>query len=143
MIWKAILFGFILKNIKNKQLILNDSIPTSSIPKRQRSYSDEFDTMNTTEKEIIINCSRSFFNRHSGYDETYNSSKHPSDEDIIFNITRFNRQMELLKTLENKNMSQSNKVKYIQQYNKDEYPNPIMPNIFSGGLYKDWDFDFK
>jgi len=143
MIWKAILFGFILKNIKNKQLVLHDSVPTSSIPKRQRSYSDEFDNMNSTEKEIIINCSRSFFGRRSGYDETYNSSNHPSDQEVIFNITKFNRQMELLKMLENKNVNQNNKVKLIEEHNKNEYPNPIVPNIFRGGLYKDWDFEFK
>jgi hypothetical protein len=49
--------------------------------------------------------------------------------------------MELLKTLENNRTSQYVKLDFIERYNKNENPSPLMPDIFSGGLYKDWDFE--
>jgi hypothetical protein len=52
-------------------------------------------------------------------------------------------QMELLKTLENNRTSQYVKLDFIEQYNRNENPSPLIPDIFSGGLYKDWNFDIN
>ena len=47
--------------------------------------------------------------------------------------------MLLLKTLENKNLSQHIKLELLENYNRHELPSPIKPNIFAGGLLNDWD----
>jgi len=146
MFLKTLLIGFVLRNIKNRNIVLNDSISTNAIPKRQRSYSEEFENSNSS-NVIEMNTRNTFFNKNHGYDERYNASKYGSDDDIIFNITKFNRQMELLKKLENKGVSKPDKVKIIEEYNKNENPSPIVPNINEGGLYKDWEnvweYDYK
>ena len=135
---KTMLIGFIFRNFKNRNIVLNDFISTNAIPKRQRSYSEEVENSNHT-NVIGMTTTNTFFNKNRGYDERYNASKHGSDDDIIFNITKFNRQMELLKKLENKGVSKYDKVKLVEEYNKNENPTSMAPNINEGGLYKDWE----
>ena len=132
MIWKTFLISFILNSGKHKNLILKDSIYTS--PTRSRSYSEDLDDNNNSS---FIKNPNSFFSK-SGYDNRYNGTQ---GNDVILNITRFNMQMELLKTLENKHVSQDVKLDFIEQYNKNKNASHMMPDIFSGGLYKDWEFD--
>jgi hypothetical protein len=144
MIWKTFLISFILNSGKHKNLILWDSTFTASIPekipRRSRSYSDDLENCTDTIKSTINNNNNNFFSK-PGYDNRYNGTE--NDNDIILNITKFNMQMELLKTLENKHVSQHVKIDFIDQYNKNENPSQFMPDIFSGGLYKDWNFDIE
>jgi hypothetical protein len=146
MIWRALFFGFILRKIKNNHIVLNDSISANAVSKRLRSYSEEFDNHNDTSNAFTKNNENTFFKGRPGYDERYNSSNHKSGDDVILNITKFNMQMKLLKTLENKGVSIHNKITLIEHYNKDEKHSPILPNILAGDLYKDWennwDYDY-
>ena len=124
MLWKIFFLSFVLKNNRRRKQILLDSF-TSNLPiKRERRYSDEFN-----------------FNLNDGYDGRYNGTD--NDHELLVNITHFNRKMNLLKTLENKNILQDIKVKLIEEYNINEIPSPILPNIHSGGLFKDWEWDWN
>ena len=140
MIWKTFLISFILNSSKYKNLMLRYSIHTSTekIPIRSRSYSDDLDNCTDSNSSSFIKNNNSFFSK-PGYDNRYNGTD--NDNDVILNITQFNIQMELLKTLENNKTSQHVKLELIEQYNKNKNPSPLMPNIFSGGLCKDWDFE--
>jgi hypothetical protein len=145
MLFKVFLIGFILKNINNRNVILNGAVSTNAVHQRQRSYSEDFENLNST-TNIDLNITHSFFNRKHGYDERYNASKFKPDDEILLNITKFNRQMDLLNKLESKRVSINDKVKLIDDYNRNENENPILPNIKQGGLYKDWetvwDYDY-
>jgi hypothetical protein len=140
MIWKTFLISFILNSGKHKNLMLRDSTYTSpeKIQRRSRSYSDDLDNCTDNNSSSFIKNTNSFFSK-LGYDNRYNETD--NDNDVILNITRFNMQMELLKTLENNRTSQYVKLDFIERYNKNVNPSPLMPDIFSGGLYKDWDFE--
>ena len=142
MIWKTFLISFILNSSKHKNLFLMDSTHTSheKISRRSRSYSDDLDNCTDSNNFSFIRSTNNFFSK-SGHDNRYNGTD--NDNDIILNITKFNRQMELLKTLENNRTSQYVKLDFIERYNKNENPSPLMPDIFSGGLYKDWNFDIN
>ena len=124
MLWRIFFLSFVLKNNKARKDIIINSLTTNLPIKRQRSYSDDFN-----------------FNLNDGYDGRYNGTD--KDDELLLNITHFNRKMKLLKTLENKNISQDIKVNLIEEHNKYENPSPILPNIHSGGLFKDWDWDIK
>jgi hypothetical protein len=122
MLWRIFFLSFVLKNNRRRNRNLLDSF-TSELPiKLGRSYSNEFN-----------------FNINDGYDGRYNGTY--NDDELLVNITHFNRKMNLLKTLENKNISKDSKVKLIEEYNINEIPSPILPNIHSGGLFKDWNWD--
>jgi hypothetical protein len=47
-------------------------------------------------------------------------------------------QMKLLNDLENLDISQNDKLKLIETYNKDAAPSKYGPNKESGGLFRDW-----
>ena len=143
MLWKLLFVSFVLKNTRINRFILMDSPHNTAIPKRQRSDSDDFDILNQPINVIQNRSHYSFFYNRSGYDERYNSSKYPSDQEVILNLTRFYHQMELLKKLESENVSQPNKVKIVEEYNKNENPSPLIPDIYAGELYKDWDWEYK
>ena len=143
MIWKTFLISFVLNSVKRKKnLILRESIHTSTekIPIRSRSYSDDLDNNSDSNSSRFIKTTNIFFSK-AGYDNRYNGSD--NDSNIILNITRFYRQMELLKTLENKNVSRHTKLKLVENYEKHENHTPLLPNIFSGGLYNDWNYDIE
>lgn len=143
MFWKLLFVSFVLKNNRINRMILMDSVSNTAIPKRQRSNSDEFDLLNQPINVIQNRSRQPFFYNRSGYDERYNSSKYPSDQEDILNLTRFYHQMELLKKLESEKVSQPNKVKLVEEYNKNEQPSPMVPDILSGELYKDWEWEYK
>jgi hypothetical protein len=144
MIWKTFLVSFILNSSRHKKLFLLDSTFTSSIPekiqRRSRSYSDDLDSGSNGTNFTFTKTTNTFFSK-PGHDNTYNGSD--NDTDIILNITRFYRQMELLKSLENKNVSRQTKLKLVENYEKQENQTPLLPNIFSGGLYNDWNYDIE
>ena len=142
MIWKLLFIGFVLSNNRTNKILLLNSMPRNELSKRQRSNSEDINTTNETIGEIYNKSHRPFFYERSGYDERYNSSKdNISDHDVILNITKFYQQMELLKTLENKNVPQQRKLEYIEEYNKHNRKHPYLPDIFSGGLKNDWEFN--
>jgi hypothetical protein len=136
MIWKTFLISFMMNSSKYKHLMLLDSVQhISSGTKRLRSYSDDLDNSINNTSSVSFNKDNTFFSK-PGYDNRHNDSDR--DDEFILNITRFNEKMQLLKTLENKNLSQHVKLKLLENYNRDEIPSPIKPNIFAGGLLNDW-----
>ena len=131
MFWKTFFISFVLNNKNNMKFILLDkknshNFVSETIPRRPRSYSDELDS----EKN------KSFFYQKSGYD---NRDLQSDETDIIFNITEFYTKMDLLKKLENKNISESVKIELIKNY-KNDLPSGLTYNNLAGGLYDDWDF---
>jgi hypothetical protein len=104
---------------KNTHLTLQDSIP-----KKQRKSFDE-------EDNILIN------NQKKGYDNRYNFSEKTNE---MFNITKFNTQLKLLKQVENKNINEVIKRDLIDEYNKKYSKTPTY-NVLAGGLYNDWNFE--
>jgi hypothetical protein len=120
-----------MNNKKYTRYILLDAKHNEFNSRRQRSNSDEFDNKDTNENKS------SFFFQKIGYDNRYNYSE---NNDVVINITQFIQQMELLKKLENKNISEPVKMDLIDNYKKDYSPS-IGFNIYEGGLFKDWNFD--
>ena len=128
MIWKTFFVSFMINSSKYRNLILLDSEKTH---RRQRTYSDDLE--NTTQYSRQLG-ELSLIN---GFDNRYNGSENV--DDIILNIKKFNRKMELLKTLENNNLSNHVKVEILKKYNNYETDCSVKPNILAGGLFKDWD----
>jgi hypothetical protein len=135
--WQYFLLGLFLTN-KNHLFKMNyltcDKIPIS--------YSQDISTKQNHTNELtdlLTKKKKSSFFHGPGSDHRYN--KNDSDSDIIFNITKFHRQMSILRTLENKNVPQKIKADLIKQYEKDELPSPMKLNILAGGLTKDWNYD--
>lgn len=56
----------------------------------------------------------------------------------LMKLRKFNRQMELLKKLENGQVSQFDKLKALDDYNYLMETIKYTHNVESGGLYKDW-----
>uniref|UniRef100_A0A6C0JNH3 Uncharacterized protein n=1 Tax=viral metagenome TaxID=1070528 RepID=A0A6C0JNH3_9ZZZZ len=129
MFWKTFLISFMLNSKKHTTLVFLDSKNThltlqDSIPKKQRKSFDE-------EDNILIN------NQKKGYDNRYNFSEKTNE---MFNITKFNTQLKLLKQLENKNINEVIKRDLIDEYNKKYSTTPAY-NVLAGGLYNDWNFE--
>jgi len=129
MFWKTFLISFMLNSKKHTTLVFLDSKNThltlqDSIPKKQRKSFDE-------EDNILIN------NQKKGYDNRYNFSEKTNE---MFNITKFNTQLKLLKQVENKNINEVIKRDLIDEYNKKYSKTPTY-NVLAGGLYNDWNFE--
>jgi len=137
MFWKTFLISFMLNNKKFTSLVFLDSNKlnkglSEKIPRRLRSYSDDFDD------DLEINKNKSFrFFKKKGYDNRFNDSENSDNLDIIFNITNFHTQYKLLKELEKNNTSTHVKLDLINNYNKN-FPKPLTYNVFAGGLFNDW-----
>lgn len=75
----------------------------------------------------------------SGRDERYGNETNRYD--IIFNITQFVYQMNLLRKLESGQVSVIDKIAAIKQYEKDTSDGGYVAQLKSGGLWKDWNID--
>jgi hypothetical protein len=76
-----------------------------------------------------------------GYDGRHNSST-DYDHEVMQRIKKHNHRMSLLKYLENPDNSVSDKMKVLETSNIKEFQDKIAPDIKSGGLLNDWDFEF-
>ena len=76
-----------------------------------------------------------------GYDGRFNSSS-DLDNELISKIKQNNYKMQILKYLENPANSILDKIKILETISSEETQNKISPNIESGGLFNDWNFDF-
>ena len=77
-----------------------------------------------------------------GYDERFNSTL-ARDNEILNKITNYNTKYEILKYLKNEKISLINKMSYLEFCDSELLQKKMVPNITLGGLFKDWDFDFK
>jgi hypothetical protein len=57
---------------------------------------------------------------------------------VIMNITQFLEKMNLLRDLENDNLSRNSRLNTLDEYKKLHEPSPLKFNIFGGGLQNDW-----
>lgn len=76
--------------------------------------------------------------RDERYDVLYNET---SRNELIFNITKFVYQMNLLRKLESNHVSVIEKVGAIEQYEKDTSDKGYIVQLKSGGFWKDWNID--
>jgi len=75
-----------------------------------------------------------------GYDGRHNSSS-DYDHELMQRIIKNNYRMSLLKYLENPTNSIPDKMKILETSTLEEFQSKIAPNIKSGGLFNDWDFE--
>lgn len=78
---------------------------------------------------------------HEGCDGRYNCTDLGADDDVLYNISRNFRKMELLRLLTNTRVSQFDKLAKIEKYETDETEHRYLPNIRAGGLYDAWEQD--
>ena len=124
MFWKTFFITFIFQNKKYIKFTKLDAthnfLNSDKIPIKRKNF----------EKTNSSNDNR------SGYDNRFNESE--SNTHTILNIVKIHKQMQLIKILENKNISENLKIDSISNYTKVFMPLPIVPNIFGGGLLNDW-----
>jgi hypothetical protein len=80
-----------------------------------------------------------------GYDERYINETDPLNDniDLLIKIRQNFYKLRLLKYLENEKISIIDKVKLVEDYEKNTSESKYKANLFSGGLLKDWDnFNF-
>lgn len=130
MFWRTLFYSFLLRsqgNIKTLYCISTSTI--DDISKPQPAISDPYHL-----NQSSLNQS-SFFgydHRHSPYQNTTH------DHMVIMNITQFLEKMNLLRDLENENLSRISRLNALQEYKKLHEPSPLKFNIFGGGLQNDW-----
>jgi hypothetical protein len=74
--------------------------------------------------------------RDERYDHYYNETK--NDHEVVLNISKFMVQMELLRKLECTTLSQNDKLKHIEEYEKVHGRYKYANNITAGGLFNDF-----
>jgi len=142
MIWRALLINLLLNNrmfwklnsnfyYKNQKInSVIDSIP-------EKNYTNRKSTPTPTPllPSFFKPRNSSFF---TGYDERFGAENKTENAFVVMNITKFLMQMKLLNDLENLDISQNDKLKLIETYNKDAAPSKYGQNKESGGLFRDW-----
>ena len=124
MFWRTLLYGFLLRSQENIRTIYRISTSTTediSKPRQTNPY--------------LLNQNQTFFgydHRHSPYRNT------TQDHMVIMNITQFLEKMNLLRDLENDNLSRNSRLNTLDEYKKLHEPSPLKFNIFGGGLRNDW-----
>lgn len=133
MIWKILFIGFILNSKRRFSTICRsntidhlESLIDSQMPKQTN-------VMNVTNTPFFRRNAKE--GRDERYDILYNET---NNNEILVNISRFIRQMDLLRLLESDRISQQRKLDEIERYNHDNSPSKYTPNIKSGGLFRDW-----
>jgi hypothetical protein len=93
-------------------------------------------------KEKVLSEKRSFFNfkKNTGCDERFNITDETirRDNDILLNITHFNTQMDILRKLENENISNIKKMQILEQYEYFKESSKYIYDITKGGLFDDF-----
>jgi hypothetical protein len=139
MFFKCFLWAFLVKVDRRSTNIKATIHPIPILNQATISEGNEVDATNKTTDYLSTNT---FFKYKEGRDERYDILyNETTDNSMLVNITRFFMQMKLLTVLENKNISQYEKVRRIEIYNHDNYPSKYVGNIKAGGLFKDWDAD--
>jgi hypothetical protein len=123
MIWKTFLFSFFLNQRNNIKKCIFKA------------------TLSTETNLAIIYKNDTYYNKtyYSGYDERFNNTV--DETELIYNISRFFYKQNLLKTLQQDDVSIITKLDYIHKYNCENNPSITSPNIQAGELWKDWNFD--
>ena len=140
MFFKLFAIGFIMDSRTIRQLkhatlatMLDEPVP----------YEDSRDFLNKVAKNDGIKTldkEKNLFK--SGHDERYDILyNETSRNELIFNITKFVYQMNLLRKLESDKVSIIEKIVAIEQYEKDTSDKGYIVQLKSGGLWKDWNID--
>jgi hypothetical protein len=136
MIWKLFTFGFFLdsRTIRKLEYFMTTTCSADSqdFTHKYTKTSENTSLQDILEKSIK-DKQKTFFS--SGLDERYNQSE------IIFNITNFVYQMNLLRKLESDAVSQAEKLAAIDRYERERGDGGYLAQIKNGGLWKDWQGD--
>jgi len=116
-----------------------DPEPGSS-PELPRNFRDKGTTSNLSDTLEEILTKKLSQKRQPMYFSGYDGRNHvpPNDSEMIFNITRFMYQMELLRILENQSVSIPQKQAAIANYEKTAQNTSYLPQLENGGLWKHW-----
>jgi len=137
MIWKLFTFGFFLDSRTIRKL---EHFMTTTCSADSQDFTHKYTktSENTSLQDILEknlkDKQKSFFS--SGLDDRYN---HTETNEIIFNITNFVYQMNLLRKLESDAVSQAEKLAAIERYEREQGDGGYLAQIQNGGLWKDWD----
>jgi hypothetical protein len=136
MIWKLFTFGFFLdsRTIRKLEYFMTTTCSADSqdFTHKYTKTSENTSLQDILEKSIK-DKQKTFFS--SGLDERYNHTE------IIFNITNFVYQMNLLRKLESDAVSQAEKLAAIDRYERERGDGGYLAQIKNGGLWKDWQGD--
>jgi len=134
------LFTSFLLNVKDKHdpasfVVLKNTID-DVIEKSMNEYIKE--PIPPVDNTAVIG---KFFKRETSgrderYDHYYNVTK--NDHEVVLNISKFMVQMELLRKLECTTLSQNDKLKHIEEYEKVHGHYKYANNITAGGLFNDF-----
>jgi hypothetical protein len=136
MLYRWLLSSFLL-NLKNHHLttvVVKNAIDDIV---EKNIYQNKEENIPPKENNTAIHkfFKRTTSGRDERYDYYYNESK---NQDVLLNISKFMVQMELLRKLESDNISQTSKIKFIEEYEKIHGECKYRHNITAGGLLNDF-----
>lgn len=121
----------------NKNTLRHTSISSTSY---SNSYNMDITKNNytdtTAELEDLLTNKYSFRRKSiEGTDERMQDDMNTNiHEQVLFNIYKY----ALLQLLENKDVSESQKIEHIREWEKQYTDNKYSPNIYKGILFSDW-----
>ena len=92
----------------------------------------------TQDDNSILKQIRTICVHNSGMDEHYINDT--LDGKKLYNITKTFILADILRNLENSEVSEFKKLAYLQQYNDWKDSSQYIPDLTKGGLFDDWNF---
>ena len=128
MFWKSLLINFIINNNKYKYHTILDAKKNNFVVehKRIRSNSDEFEL-------------KPYDYQKPGYDNRNSST---DDLEILYNVHNHYQKYELLKQLQNRNLTNQMKLDFVEKNNIFSKTYTYKFNPLKGGLFDDWNNNF-
>lgn len=133
MFLKSFLIAFLLDN---KQRIFSRLTKKNALLGKVDGTLEETVENASIENVIISNLWRKSLTTNDGNDYRYNLTME-TNHTLLSSIKDNMHKLELLKTLESKQLSNITKLLFIEEYNKN-HPKITAVNIKSGDLFKDW-----
>ena len=154
MFWKFLTLGFIMdsRNINHINTLMRkwnpsratlfaEPVPSEDGKDFLKKITQRHEEIDTFTIEEILEKRKLFkekYSEKSGIDERYKLEDIPDPNEIIFNITQYLYQMNLLRKLESDHVSIVDKMKAIEAYEKDTGDGGYLLQLKNGGLMKDW-----
>jgi hypothetical protein len=139
MFWRLFALGFVMDQRTVRQLshihmsvAFAEPVPDKSQDLKRPPITHE----DILDKRILF---RRQYSNEGGQDMRYPDLVDPNE--LIFNITRFYYQMNLLRKLESSEVSLVEKMSAIDQHDKETQDGGYIAELKKGGLWKDWNID--
>ena len=130
MFWRTFFYSFLLRSQGNIKTLYR--ISTSTNEDISKPVATNPSLLNQNQSSLNQSSFFGYDHRHSPYQNTTH------DHMVIMNITQFLEKMNLLRDLENENLSRISRLNALHEYKKLHEPSPLKFNIFGGGLQNDW-----